>query len=61
MTKRKRWAEEIAYLENKWGAMNRQTIAKNLGRSYNAVLQKAQKLGLGDSLNFERLRRSKGA
>lgn len=31
--------------------MNRQTIAKNLGRSYNAVLQKAQKLGLGDSLN----------
>ncbi|WP_156290759.1 hypothetical protein [Oceanobacillus salinisoli] len=42
--------EELDFLEDKWGVFNRETIAKKLGRSSNAVMLKAQRMGLGDPL-----------
>lgn len=48
---RRRWTEEeINYLELHWGSKSRKRIAKTLGRSENAVILKAQKLGLGNPL-----------
>lgn len=47
----KSWSEEeLQYLEESWGVLKRGTIAKKLGRSVNAVMLKAQRLGLGDPL-----------
>jgi hypothetical protein len=43
-------SEEVAYLEEKWGVLNRQTIAEKLNRPESGVQQKAQRLGLGDAL-----------
>lgn len=40
-------AEEIAYLEEKWGVTSIPAIAKKLNRSINSIKCKAQKLGLG--------------
>lgn len=39
--------EEEIYLEEHWGTLSIDTIAKNLGRSRNAIIVKAQRLGLG--------------
>lgn len=44
----KKWtAEEIEYLKESWGNKSIATIAKNLNRSENAVINKKGKLGLG--------------
>ena len=40
-------AEEIAYLEEKWGVTSIPAIANKLNRSINSIKCKAQKLGLG--------------
>lgn len=42
--------EEKAYLEENWGRISIGTIAKNLGRSENAILIKACRFGLGPYL-----------
>lgn len=45
---RKRWTkEEESYLEDRWGTTSIGSIAKKLGRSENAVIVRAQRLGLG--------------
>lgn len=45
---RRSWsAEEIAYLEEKWGVTSIPAIANKLNRSINSIKCKAQKLGLG--------------
>ena len=44
----KKWtAEEIEYLEDSWGKKSIATIAKNLNKSKNAVINKKNRLGLG--------------
>lgn len=43
--------EQVSYLEDKWGVISITTIAKNLGRSVNAVKIKAYKMGLGRHLH----------
>lgn len=51
MRKFKRWTEEeIEFLEEKWGAISRGSIAKNLNRTISAVTSKSVKLGLGNPL-----------
>ena len=40
-------AEEIAYLEEKWGVTSIPAIAKKLNRSINSIKCKAKKIGLG--------------
>lgn len=46
--KKKVWSEaEEMYLEESWGVKSIKTIAKNLGRSENAVIVRAQRLGCG--------------
>ena len=40
-------AQEIEYLENKWGTVSIPSIARKLNRTVNAVRGKAYKLGLG--------------
>lgn len=43
-----RWTpEDEAYLQDKWGTISIPAIAKNLGRSVNAIKVRAQRLGLG--------------
>lgn len=45
----KNWTQdEIYYLQDNWGKVSIKTIAKNLGRSINAIKLKAQRIGLGD-------------
>lgn len=45
---RKRWTkEEESYLEDRWGTTSIGSIAKKLGRSENAVIIRASRLGLG--------------
>lgn len=39
--------EQEAYLEDRWGDTSITTIAKNLGRSENAVIVRARRMGLG--------------
>lgn len=39
--------EEYRYLEDSWGTLSSKTIAKNLGRSENAVIVKVTRLRLG--------------
>jgi hypothetical protein len=49
----KKWTEdEIRFLEDRWGNMSVQGIAKYLGRSYDAVKIKAQRIGLTDALLY---------
>lgn len=49
--KGKRWTDEdVAYLEEKWGVISRNGIAKGLSRTVLAVQLKAQRIGLGDPL-----------
>lgn len=44
----KRWTkEEELYLEDRWGTTSISTIAKHLRRSENAVIIRAQRMGLG--------------
>ena len=45
--------EEEAYLSDKWGEMSVLCIAKKLGRSDNAVVVRAQRLGLGAHLESD--------
>ncbi len=48
----KRWTqEEIEYLESRWGELSVPGIAQRLGRSVEAVLIKANRLGLGGHLS----------
>lgn len=48
----KNWTnEEIAYLEERWGATPIPSMAKHLGRSVNAVKLKAGRMGLGRHLH----------
>lgn len=53
----KNWSnEEVEYLENSWGVVCLESIAKRLKRSKSAVQNKANKLNLGDSrLQGERI------
>lgn len=47
----RKWTqEELNFLQESWGVLKRSTIAKKLARSVNAVMIKAQRLGLGDPL-----------
>lgn len=47
----KNWTpEEEAYLQDKWGTLSVSTIAKNLGRSIDAVVVRSQHLKLGSHL-----------
>lgn len=42
------WSEsELDYLEEKWGNISIPTIANHLGKSLNAIILKARRLGLG--------------
>ena len=44
----KKWTkEQEAYLEDRWGTTSIATIAKNIGRSENAVIVRARRMGLG--------------
>ena len=54
---KKRWTKaEENYLEEHWGNTSLKTIAKNLGRSENAVIVRINRLGLGPGLqNCDRL------
>lgn len=46
---RRNWTqEEVEYLENSWGVVSIKRIARNLGRSINAIKLKANRLGLND-------------
>lgn len=42
--------EEVTYLEEKWGVMTIENIAKKLARTKNAVLLKAHKIGLREQI-----------
>lgn len=51
MARGKNWTnEECNYLIDNWGTLSLKTIAKNLGKSKNAVLNKVQRLELGPFL-----------
>ena len=52
MSKRPRWtAEEEEYLAENWGTLAIPTLARNLGRSEDAVVIRARRLGLGPFLD----------
>lgn len=52
----KSWSEaEDAYLQDKWGVVSIQGIAKALGRTENAVLNRKNRLGLGAHLDGEQI------
>ena len=52
MSKRPRWtAEEEEYLAENWGTLAIPTLARNLGRSEDAVVIRARRLGLGRFLD----------
>lgn len=49
MPKGKPWTEEeVYYLQDNWGSVSIKGIANKLNRSFDAVKQKSQKMGLGD-------------
>ncbi|WP_167957949.1 hypothetical protein [Anaerosporobacter faecicola] len=51
MGQQRNWKkEEIQYLEDNWGKLSIISLMKNLNRTENAILIKAQKLGLGPFL-----------
>ena len=43
-------SEELSYLEEHWGIVSIVSIAKKLNRTENAIIVKAQRLGLGPAL-----------
>ena len=44
--KKKQWTEkEEAYLQDKWGTVSIKGLSKALGRSENAIIVRAQRLG----------------
>ena len=46
-----KWTEEeLEYLEESWGKVTTQGIATKLGRPYGGIINKSQRLGLGDPL-----------
>jgi hypothetical protein len=48
----KDWSvQELEYLQEHWGEKTIPQIARNLGRSFNAVSIKAKRLGLGSMLS----------
>jgi transposase len=50
-TENKHWSsEEVAYLEEKWGIIPIENIAKKLGRTKNGILLKAHKIGLREQV-----------
>ena len=50
--KKKQWTpEEEAYLSDSWGTKSIKTLAKNLGRSEQSVIVRAQRLGCGPFLD----------
>lgn len=52
--KKKEWTPaEENYLQDKWGTVSINGLAKRLGRSKNAVIVKAQRLGLGAHLDSD--------
>lgn len=52
--KKKQWTEkEEAYLQDKWGSISVKSLAKNLGRSENAIIVRAQRLGCGAHLESD--------
>lgn len=66
--KHKVWTkEEKEYLSDKWGALSIKTIAKNLGRTENAVIIMVRKLQLGafldngDYITWNQLQRELGS
>jgi hypothetical protein len=47
-------SEELDYLSERWGAVSAKGISIHLGRSLSAVIQKSQRIGLGDpTLHFD--------
>ena len=49
--KKKQWTEkEEAYLQDKWGTVSIKGLSKALGRSENAIIVRAQRLGCGAHL-----------
>lgn len=49
--KKKKWTEkEEAYLQDKWGTVSIKGLSKALGRSENAIIVRAQRLGCGAHL-----------
>lgn len=52
--KRKQWTEkEEAYLQDKWGEVSIKGLSKALGRSENAIIVRAQRLGCGAHLESD--------
>ena len=51
--KRKWTPEEEYYLQDKWGVVSIKSLAKALGRSENAVIVRARRLGLGAHLHAD--------
>ncbi len=51
--KRKWTQEEQYYLQDKWGEVSIKGLAKTLGRSENAVIVRAQRMGLGAHLHAD--------
>lgn len=50
--KKKKWSkEDEAYLQDNWGMKSIKTICKTLGRSENAIIVRAQRLGCGAFLD----------
>lgn len=45
--------EEEYYLQDKWGEVSIKGIAKTLGRSENAIIVRAQRMGLGAHLHAD--------
>ena len=49
--KNTKWTkEEEQYLQDNWGTLSVKTLAKNLGRSENAINVRKHRLGLGSFL-----------
>lgn len=52
--RKKQWTEEEDnYLQDKWGSISVKRLAKNLGRSNNAIIVRAQRLGCGAHLESD--------
>lgn len=52
--RKKPWTPaEENYLQDKWGSVSIKGLARNLGRSENAVIVRAQRMGLGAHLNSD--------
>lgn len=52
--KKKQWTEkEEAYLQDKWGTISIKGLSKALGRSENAIIVRAKRLGCGAHLESD--------